>query len=141
MSGPRLRGSPTGAKPSVIFRALREMVMLYGGELGGVTHKQAMKFMAVGAVNTLVDTSVYISLTRGLSFFAGHLLLAKLLSFLAGTVSSSNEPALDLRDSDPLGLAEFVRFYAIVSLVLLINTESMRFLLSVGLYESCSRCC
>ena len=54
---PRLRGSPTGAKPSVIFRALREMVMLYGGELGGVTHKQAMKFMAVGVVNTLVSIS------------------------------------------------------------------------------------
>jgi glycosyltransferase involved in cell wall biosynthesis len=133
---PRLRGSPTGAKPSVIFRALREMVMLYGGELGTVTHKQAMKFMAVGVVNTLVDTSLYFFLTRGLSFFAGHLVLAKLLSFLAGTISSLNlnrRWTFGLRT--PLSLAEFVRFYAIVSLALLINTESMRFLLSFGLYD------
>jgi putative flippase GtrA len=35
----------------------------------------------------------------------------------------------------PLTLAEVVRFYAIVSLALLINTESMRFLLSLGLYD------
>jgi len=133
---PRLRGSPTGAKPSVIFRALREIVMLYSGELGAVTHKQAMKFMAVGVVNTLVDTSIYFVLTRGLTVFAGHLVLAKLLSFLAGTVSSltlNRRWTFGVRT--PLTLAEVLRFYAIVSLALLINTESMRFLLGLGLYD------
>ena len=110
--------------------------MLYGGELGGVSHKQAMKFMAVGVVNTLIDTSVYFLLTRGLTAFAGHLVLAKLLSFLAGTVSSLNlnrRWTFGLRT--PLTLAEVVRFYAIVSLALLINVESMKFLLGAGLYD------
>lgn len=133
---PRLRGSPTGAKPSVIFRALREMVMLYGGELGGVTHKQAAKFMAVGVVNTLVDTSVYVTLTRALTIFAGHLLVATFLSFIAGTISSLNlnrRWTFGLRT--PLSLAEIVRFYATVSLALLINLESMRLLLGAGLYD------
>ena len=133
---PRLRGSPTGAKPSVIFRALREMVMLYGGELGGVTHKQAVKFMAVGVVNTLVDTSVYVTLTRGMAIFAGHLLVATFLSFLAGTVSSLNlnrRWTFGLRTR--LSLTEVVRFYATVSLALLINLESMKLLLGAGLYD------
>jgi glycosyltransferase involved in cell wall biosynthesis len=133
---PRLRGSPTGAKPSVIFRALREMVMLYGGELGGVTHKQAVKFMAVGVVNTLVDTGVYVTLTRGIAIFASHLLVATFLSFLAGTVSSLNlnrRWTFGLRTR--LSLAEVARFYATVSLALLINLESMKLLLGTGLYD------
>lgn len=133
---PRLRGSPTGAKPSVIFRALREMVMLYGGELGGVTHKQAAKFMAVGVVNTFVDTSVYVTLTRALAIFAGHLLVATFLSFIAGTISSLNlnrRWTFGLRT--PLSLAEIVRFYATVSLALLINLESMRLLLGAGIHD------
>jgi glycosyltransferase involved in cell wall biosynthesis len=133
---PRLHGSPTGAKPSVIFRALREMVVLYGGELGGVTHIQAIKFMAVGVINTLVDTSLYILLTRAIEFFAGHLLVATFLAFLAGTISSltlNRRWTFAIRT--PLTLTEVARFYATVSLALFINVESMRFLLSTGLYD------
>src|SRR6478609_1684206 len=42
---PRVAGSPTGAKPSVILRALREMIELYWGELGNVSNKEVFKFM------------------------------------------------------------------------------------------------
>ncbi|MBV9967871.1 MAG: bifunctional glycosyltransferase family 2/GtrA family protein, partial [Alphaproteobacteria bacterium] len=133
---PRLHGSPTGAKPSVIFRALREMVMLYGGELGGVTHIQAVKFMAVGVINTLVDASLYIALTRGAEFFANHLLVATFLAFMAGTVSSlSLNRRWTFAVRARLSFTEVARFYAAVSLALFINVQSMRLLLNAGLYD------
>ena len=92
--------------------------------------------MAVGVVNTLVDTSVYISLTRGLSFFAGHLLLATFLAFLSGTMSSltlNRHWTFGIRTR--LSLAEVLRFYTTVSFALVINLESMRLLLGAGLYD------
>jgi len=133
---PRRRGSPTGAKPSVILRALREMVVLYGGDLGGVTHKQATKFMLVGVINTLVDIASYLLLTRSLAFFAAHIAVAKFVSFLAGTVSSltlNRRWTFGLRT--PLSLGEVLRFYATVSLALLINVTSMKLLVESGVFD------
>ncbi|HJU18319.1 MAG TPA: bifunctional glycosyltransferase family 2/GtrA family protein [Stellaceae bacterium] len=136
---PRRCGSPTGAKPSVILRALRELVMLYGGELGSVTHKQALKFMMVGIINTLVDAIFYIGLTREIATFSMSFVAAKFVSFLGGTISSlilNRWWTFGVRTH--LRLGEVLRFYATVSLALSINLETMNFLVRAGLYDLCA---
>lgn len=133
---PRTRGSPTGAKPSVIVRALKEMLALYRGDLGSTTHKQALKFMAVGIFNTMLDATVYILLTRSTETFANHLLFAKAFSFFAGTVSSFmlNRYWTFGMHSRP-ALAEILRFYTVVSISMFINVAGMSILLSLKTYD------
>jgi glycosyltransferase involved in cell wall biosynthesis len=133
---PRRAGSPTGAKPSVIFRAFREMVTLYGGELGTVTHKQALRFMAVGLLNTALDAVAYFMLTRTTLLFSEHLVTAKFLSFLVGTVSSlALNRAWTFGVRGRLSWSEIVRFYTTVSISLVVNVLSMQALLNVGVYD------
>lgn len=129
---PRLRGSPTGAKPSVILRAFKEMVRLYGGELGSPTHKQIMKFMIVGVINTLIDLSVYVFLTRVIPAFAQDLIAAKFFSFMCGTISSFFFNRLwTFGVRTRFAIAEIIRFYAVVSLAMLTNVAAMYFLVHV----------
>jgi glycosyltransferase involved in cell wall biosynthesis len=133
---PRRAGSPTGAKPSVIFRALREMVTLYGGELGSVTQKQALRFFTVGVLNTGLDAAAYIAFTRGTIFFAEHLVTAKFLSFMVGTVSSlilNRAWTFEIRGRYSFG--EIMRFYTTVSVSLAINLLSMQVLLGAGVHD------
>ena len=133
---PRVAGSPTGAKPSVILRAFREMARLYSGELGSAAHKQAFKFMAVGVINTLLDAVAYIVLTRATPIFSEHLVAAKFFSFLAGTVTSltlNRWWTFGVRQR--LTLPEVARFYAAVSLSIIVNVEGMNLLVSAGMYD------
>jgi putative flippase GtrA len=101
-----------------------------------VVHKQAIKFMLVGVVNTLCDTAIYFFLTRAFFVFSTHLVLAKALSFLAATVSSlvlNRYWTFSIRT--PLRVGEVMRFYAGISLSLLVNVASMTLLLSIGMYD------
>jgi glycosyltransferase involved in cell wall biosynthesis len=119
----RVSGSPTGAKPSVILRAFREMVNLYRGELGLVTHKQALKFAVVGVINTAIDLTLYFIMTR---VFFLPIVPSKFLSFMGGTVSSLTLNRLwtfGLRER--LTLAEVVRFYSMISLSIAINVGTV----------------
>lgn len=121
---PRKHGSPTGAKPSVILRALSEMADLYRGDLGLATQKQALKFASVGVLNTLVDMGMYVVLTRGLGLTP--FLLAKFLSFMTGTVSSlvlNRTWTFGMRTRITAG--EIARFYAMVSISLVANLSAM----------------
>lgn len=85
---PRKAGSPTGAKPSVIMRAFKEMAMVYRGDLGHDWVKGTVKFMLVGGFNTIVDIGLYIGLTRGIGFFGDHRMWAKGTSYLFGALNS-----------------------------------------------------
>ncbi len=139
---PRTAGSPTGAKPSVILRAFREMVQLYRGELGLVTNKEAVKFMSVGLLNTALDALAYIVLTRDVPAFTHHVVAAKFLSFLVGTVSSlaiNRSWTFGMRGR--LSLGEVVRFYASVSVGILINVEAMNVLVGFGMYDLAALLC
>jgi glycosyltransferase involved in cell wall biosynthesis len=133
---PRVAGSPTGAKPSVIVRAFREMMRLYWGELGLGTNKEVFKFMGVGVINTLLDALAYVALTRGTEVFSEHLVAAKFFSFLLGTISS-----LMLNRSWTFGLrnrltwGEVFRFYMTTGVAIVINVEAMNALVSVGVYD------
>ncbi len=134
---PRTAGTPTGAKPSVIFRALREMVMLYIGDLGSITQKQALKFMTVGIVNTLLDIVAYLALTRGTDIFSHLPTTAKFLSFFVGTVSSfilNRVWTFGVRT--PATTSEVGRFYASISVSLVINVAVMYVLVNIlGIYD------
>ncbi len=133
---PRTAGSPTGAKPAVILRALQEMVDLYRGDLGLATQKEALRFMSVGIINTLLDAVAYVALTRGTIYFHEHLVIAKFASFLAGTLSS-----LVLNRSWTFGLpgrptlVEVVRFYAMTSVSIAVNVALMSALVGFGMYD------
>lgn len=134
---PRLYGSPTGAKLSVIVRAFREMFRLYMGALGlASVHKEMLRFMAVGVVNTLIDVSLYYILTRYTFLFGAHLIAAKFFSFLAGTISSlylNRSWTFGLRT--PLSATEVFRFYATVSLAIFIDVYVMLLLVGAGMYD------
>ena len=133
---PRVAGSPTGAKPTVIIRAFREMLSLYWGELGTGTNREVTRFMSVGVINTLLDALAYIVLTRETVVFSHHLVAAKFFSFLVGTISSlllNRSWTFGLRSR--LTLGEVVRFYAATSLSILINVEAMNALVSWGMYD------
>lgn len=133
---PRIAGAPTGAKPGVILRALHDMVELYRGDLGLSSQKEAVRFMSVGVINTLLDAAAYVALTRGTIYFSEHLVIAKFASFLAGTVSS-----LILNRSWTFGLpgrptvAEIARFYAMTSLSIVVNVALMTTLVGLGMYD------
>jgi len=133
---PRVAGSATGAKPSVIVRALGEMVSLYRGDLGSTTQKQALKFMSVGLLNTLLDAVAYIFLTRETFTFAHHLTAAKFFSFLLGTISSlmfNRYWTFGVRTK--LTTTEVVRFYAVTSISLTLNVAAMNLLVGLGVYD------
>lgn len=122
---PRLYGSPTGAKPSVILRAFREMVSLYRGDLGAVTHKQALKFTTVGVLNTTIDLIGYFLLTRFFGF--GSIpTAAKFFSFMLGTISSLFlNRAWTFGISERLTFTEVLRFYTVVSVSMTLNVSLM----------------
>ncbi len=133
---PRLYGSPTGAKLSVIFRAFREMVSLYSSDLGLVGNKEVFKFMAVGVLNTLLDLGGYLLLTRFLGF--GSIpTAAKFFSFMLGTISSLFlNRAWTFGMKEALTWREVLRFYTVVSLSITLNVSAMYFFVHVlGLYD------
>lgn len=133
---PRRAGSPTGAKLSVIARAFREMVGLYRGELGLVGHKEVLKFMTVGAINTTLDVAVYLLLTRFMGLGPTPT-AAKFFSFMTGTVTSLFlNRAWTFGITDKLTMREVGRFYTTVSANLVLNVSLMYFFVHmVGLYD------
>jgi putative flippase GtrA len=87
---------------------------------------QAMRFIVVGVINTLVDTGIYLALTRETALFSDALVAAKLISFLFATLTSfflNRGWTFSVRTR--LSLREVARFYASVSLGLLINVGTL----------------
>jgi glycosyltransferase involved in cell wall biosynthesis len=85
---PRKMGSATGAKPSVIIRAFREMARVYRGDLGSDWVKGTLRFMLVGGFNTFLDIATYLALTRSIGLFADHRMWAKGISYMVGGINS-----------------------------------------------------
>ena len=99
--------------------------------------QQLLRFISVGLINTMVDLTVYVFLTRLLASFAGEPVAAKFFSFLAATISSL---LLNRRwtfgISSPLTLPEVVRFYTTVSASMGLNVTLMYlFVHVVGMYD------
>lgn len=122
---PRHAGVPTGANPSVIVRAFKELIRLYRGDLGGsqaVTYLQAAKYAAVGVANTAIDFAGYVSLTRFVAFFAANAIPAKTLSFFLATIFSFMvNRRWTFERQTHITSREVFRFYSITGLNLLLN--------------------
>lgn len=77
---PRTAGSPTGAKPKVIFRAFRELFnIFFTTDLARKGFKEIFKFALVGAVSTIIDFAIlnlvlkFTSVTIAWSVFWGFI--------------------------------------------------------------------
>ena len=128
----RTEGVATGAKPSVIIRAIKELVLLYKGELGRVPRQQLLRFAGVGVINTAIDIGIYFLLTRTLSFFAAHLLVSKALSFGAGTVFSFFVNRYwTFNTKTAIHYHELIRFYLTVGIGMAINVVSLSIAISL----------
>lgn len=130
---PRLSGSPTGAKPGVILRALKEFWQLYQNTtLGLASYLQASRFIQVGIINTLVDIAVYYFLTRYTGYFPSHITQTRILSFLSGSISSfilNRYWTFERRG--PVSAAELVKFYATILASLELGVLSMQALIDL----------
>jgi len=136
---PRLKGEATGAKPSVILRAFKEMFGLYKDDLASAysTHKQVLRFGIVGVVNTLVDVIAYFALTRYTPLFMDHINLAKGFSFFCGTVTSFMlNRTFTFKVRTKFDFKEVMRFYAVVGSSLVFNVALLYvFNTLLGVYD------
>lgn len=130
---PREKGSPTGAKPSVIARAFKELWWIYRNtDLGNVSYIQIARFMMVGIVNTIVDVVVYYFLTRYTTFFPAHITSTRIISFLSGSVCSFVlNRVWTFEKRGAVGAFEFVKFYTTVGTSLVIGVASMQLFMKV----------
>lgn len=122
-------------RPRDVFDTLIDVVRLRLRSMSQV-HGEALRFGAVGVVNTLVDAAVYFLLTRG-GLFATALVTAKAFSFVAATLSSFFlNRRFTFRVEGPVRLAEVARFYASVSVGFVVNIFSMYVFVHVlGIYD------
>ncbi|HVS79833.1 MAG TPA: bifunctional glycosyltransferase family 2/GtrA family protein [Candidatus Paceibacterota bacterium] len=125
----RAAGRASGAKPSVVFRAFREMMQIYWGDHergGNDAASQAMRFASVGLLNTAVDFFSYVYMTRLIPFFAARIILAKIVSFGFGTATSLKfNHSWTFGMKGKLTLAEAARFYSVAGISLVVNAISM----------------
>ncbi|MBX4198390.1 bifunctional glycosyltransferase family 2/GtrA family protein [Candidatus Parcubacteria bacterium] len=130
---PRLKGSPTGAKPSVIVRAFKEMINIYHEELGDIRHIMLSKFVMLGAVNTFVDWLWYLALTRSFGVFADHLVLAKGVAFLIGSIPIFLGNAYWVfPKGSPITTTDHIKLYSILAAAFFINTAALSGFLILG---------
>ncbi len=128
----RTEGIATGANPKVILRAFKELFTLYKSRLGFVPRQQLVRFGIVGVINTVIDLSMYIYFLNNYAFFAHHILIAKAVSFLLGTISSFLlNRYWTFKKKTRLNITEIVRFYLTVAGGLILDLLSLSFFLSV----------
>jgi len=107
-----------------VFRL--RFAMEANGEINSLPGTEALRFIAVGLINTAIDAGVYIGLTRFLPAFADAPVTAKLFGFLAASVCSlylNRYWTFGL--TTPLTFAETTRFYAAASVGLIVNVSAM----------------
>ncbi len=133
---PRLMGSPTGAKLSVILRAFKEMAQVYRGDLGDARMIMLAKFIMLGAVNTAVDWLWYYTLTRSFSYFAAHLIIAKGVAFLIGSVPILMGNAYWVfPKSYSVKAFDQVKLYSVLASAFLVNAFALSFFLTQGVND------
>lgn len=98
---------------------------------------ELLKFMSVGVLNTAVDASVYVALTRIAGIYAAQPVTAKLFSFLAATLCSFMlNRSWTFKVTTALTSSEVARFYASSTLGLAVNVSAMYALVHLfGIYD------
>lgn len=85
--------------------------------------RQFYKFSVVGVINTLIDFSVFVLLTRLITFFGGHVLYANVISF-SFAVSNSYifNRRWTFRSRDQERVRQYIKFFVINLTGLGVNT-------------------
>ena len=99
--------------------------------------RQFVKFGLVGVTNTTIDYTLYLALTRSLSFFQEHFLLANLISFVVAVTNSYFiNKYWTFRDQ---GRWEYIQFskFVLINAVALVIVELALFILvtHAGMYD------
>ncbi len=130
---PRLSGKPTGANIWVIIKAFKELFTLCRTNLGLIIRRQLFRFVLIGLLNTAIDFMVYFILTRYTPYFFNHLVLAKVSSFLSGSVCSFvlNRAWTFGMPNIKIQFSEIVKFYTSVGISVIGNALLMKFFISV----------
>jgi len=81
---------------------------------------QFLRFATVGIFNTIIDFTIYVSLTRGLIFFTEHYLIANFLAFLCANLFSfwANK-SWTFANSDSQRVKQYGKFFLTSVLALL----------------------
>jgi glycosyltransferase involved in cell wall biosynthesis len=133
---PRLKGSPTGARPAVIVRAFKEMLRVYQGDLGDGRYIALAKYLALGASNTLIDWLCYFILIRTGSWFGNHEVVAKAVAFSVGSI-----PVLVagthwvFPKPNRLQGFDLIKLYTILGLAFVINVSTLASLIDYGVSD------
>ncbi len=100
------------------------------------TARQLIKFCIVGTVNTLVDFSVYIFMTRIFEFWGERLVLAAVVSYCCGMVSSFTLNNFWTFRKKRDGMAGRMPKYLMVTFASLgLNALLMYTLINLGVYD------
>ncbi|HEY6018496.1 MAG TPA: bifunctional glycosyltransferase family 2/GtrA family protein, partial [Candidatus Paceibacterota bacterium] len=107
-----------------VFRL--RFAMEQSGEIKSLPGTEALRFIAVGLINTGVDAAIYIGLTRFSLVFADAPVTAKLFGFLAASVCSLFlNRYWTFGITSPLTFTETARFYLAASMGLVVNVSTM----------------
>lgn len=122
---PNNKAETTGAKPAVIWRAIKEFIALFHGDLATPAMRQFVSFSLIGALNTVGDFSLYVFLTRTTPFFHDHILVAKAVTFVTLSISSFflNRTYTFKMKHQP-NWREFSRFFATAGTGLIVNVTA-----------------
>lgn len=92
------------------------------------SYVEFIRFSIVGIANTAVDIGTYILLTRSITFFFDHILIAKSIAFIAATICSfSFNRSWTFNKKDKVKISEVVRFYSTVGTGIFINIGAIYF--------------
>jgi glycosyltransferase involved in cell wall biosynthesis len=131
---PRVSGIATGARPSVIVKALQEMTQLFFTDLGRPIRQQLWRYAFIGAINTGVDLTGYFFLAPVLASVSSlGEVVAKALSFLAGTFTSFTLNRSFTFPSDGYRSRGWWPYVSVSLVGLLVNTGVFALARSVGL--------
>ncbi|MBU0625038.1 GtrA family protein [Patescibacteria group bacterium] len=100
------------------------------------TARQLLKFCLVGTINTLVDFTSYVFLTRLFVFWEDRLVLASVLSYCCGMISSFilNNFWTWRRDNHGL-LQRLPRFLLVTFIGMAWNAALLYILVGLGMYD------
>lgn len=133
---PRTAGSPTGAKPSVILRAFKELATVYRGDLGPDWAGKVNRFIVIGVANTIIDILGYVLLSRFVPVLYLRPMWAKGISYIISMLHSFTWNALLDSIARTITPRYVLRFALFGTAALAINTVSMFvFYTAIGLDE------
>lgn len=133
---PRKMGSPTGAKPSVIVRAFKEMICVYQGELGDARYRMLATFIMFGVLNTMVDWLWYYALTRSFSYVAANLIMAKAVTFIIGSIPIFlGHTYWVFPHTHTAKIVDKIKMYGILSTAFVVNLGSFAYFMLHGMND------